>query len=278
MIKNRNENGRIKRLYDDDYMKNLCIEYSEKRNAKEISEREGIPKVTLYHYIRKFKLNKPRRLYNLNEDYFKNINSQNKAYILGFIMADGCVCKSTINKKEPDRLIIQISYKDRHILEFIQKELNSNYKIKDFVPTATFSNNMMSSLTINSTKLCKDLVALGVIPNKTGKESFPNIKENLKRHFIRGFLDGDGWITKSNNVTTIGFVSNKEMLMQIRKVIDFNLDIHGVATIHEDSRDDKKNKNIYYLNYSHRKDINQLKKYLYNKANFYLERKASKLT
>lgn len=278
MILNRNNKGRIKKLYDDEYMKELCIEYSEKRNAKEISEREGIPKATLYYYVRKFNLNKPRRIHEFNEDYFKNINSQNKAYILGFLMADGCVCKSTTDKKEPDRLIIQISYKDRQILEFIQKELDSNYKIRDFIPTSTFTNNMMSVLTINSTKLCRDLVALGVVPNKTGKEKLPDIRSNLKRHFIRGFLDGDGWITKSNNVTTIGFISNKEMLIQIREEINSNLDIHGVATIHEDTREDRKNKNIFYLNYSHSKDIIQLKKYLYHKANFYLERKSSKLT
>lgn len=278
MILNRNKKGRIEKLYDDEYMKGLCEEYSKKRNIKEISEREGIPKATLYYYARKFELNKPRRVYELNENYFENINSQNKAYILGFIMADGCICKSTNDKKEADRLIIQISHKDRNILDFIQKELNSNYKIRDFIPTTTFANNMMSTLTINSTKLCRDLVALGVVPNKTGKEQIPNIRSNLKRHFIRGFLDGDGWITKSNNVTTIGFISNREMLIQIKEEINSSLDIHGVATIHEDTRDDRKNKNIFYLNYSHSKDIIQLKKYLYDKANFYLERKASKLT
>ena len=276
MIINREGNGRIKQQYNDEDFIELCKEYKVKRNAKEIANREGIPLVTLYYYIKKLGYNKPRRKYEFNQSYFKNINTKNKAYILGFLMADGCVCKSTSDKTSPDRLIIQISYKDRSILEFIQKELGSNYKIKDFIPNGTYSNNMMSSLIINSTELCTDLIKYGVVPNKTGKESFPKLRENLKRHFIRGFLDGDGWITSNNTgSTTIGFISNYTMLESIKSEINKSLNIKSTARIYNDYRSDK---NIYYLEYSHRDDIEQLKKYLYHNAEFYLERKASKLT
>lgn len=276
MIINREGNGRIKQQYNDEDFIELCKEYEVKRNAKEIANREGIPLVTLYYYIKKLGYNKPRRKYEFNQSYFKNINTKNKAYILGFLMADGCVCKSTSDKASPDRLIVQISYKDRSVLEFIQKELGSNYKIKDFIPNGTYSNNMMSSLTINSTELCTDLIKHGVVPNKTGKESFPKLRENLKRHFIRGFLDGDGWITSnSTGSTTIGFISNYTMLESIKSEINKSLNIKSTARIYNDYRSDK---DIYYLEYSHRDDIKQLKKYLYHNAEFYLERKASKLT
>lgn len=275
MIINREDNGRIQKQYNDEDFIELCKEYEVKRNAKEIANREGIPINTLYYYIKKLGYNKPRRIYEFNEDYFKNINTKNKAYILGFLMADGCVCKSTQDKTSPDRLVIQISYKDRYILEFIQKELGSNYKIKDFIPNGTYSNNMMSSLTINSIKLCSDLIKHGIVPNKTGNESFPILRENLKRHFIRGFLDGDGWITNNNNgSTTIGFISNYNMLESIKYEIDKSLDIKSIARIYNDYRSDK---DIYYLEYSHRDDIKELKKYLYHNAEFYLQRKASKL-
>lgn len=275
MIINREDNGRIKKQYYDKDFIELCKEYEVKRNAKEIADREGIPLVTLYHYIKKLGYNKPRRKYEFNEDYFKNINTKNKAYILGFLMADGCVCKSTQDKTLPDRLIVQISHKDRCILEFIQKELGSNYKIKDFIPNGTYSNNIMSSLIINSTKLCSDLIKHGIVPNKTGNESFPNLRESLNRHFIRGFLDGDGWITHNNTgSTTIGFISNYNMLKSIKSEIDKSLNIKSIARIYNDYRTDK---DIYYLEYSHRDDIKQLKKYLYHNAEFYLERKASKL-
>lgn len=278
MIINRNKTGRIEKQYNDEDFISLCEEYAINRNAKEIAIREGIPLQTMYYYIRKLGYNKPRRIHCFNEDYFHNVNSQNKAYILGFIMADGCVCKSTEDKQNPDRLIINISHKDKCILEFIKEELGCDYIIKDYIPTNTYAINMMSSLTINSTKMCNDLMNLGIIPNKTGYESFPNIRTNLKRHFIRGFLDGDGWVTNSSgNTFTIGFISNSELLHDIKSILKECLDLQSTASITEDSRENKKNKNIFYLQYSRKEDVQKLKHFLYHKANFYLSRKYSKL-
>ena len=48
MIEKRNNNGQIQKLYDDKYMLSLCKEYDQKRNAKEIAERENIKLSTLY--------------------------------------------------------------------------------------------------------------------------------------------------------------------------------------------------------------------------------------
>lgn len=279
MIKERDCNGRIKSKYKDEDFIDFCIEYEKNKNAKEISEREGIPLQTLYYYIRKLNYSQPKRIYKLDEEYFKNINSQNKAYILGFIMADGCICKSQQRKPQVDRLIINISLKDKCILEFIKTELKCDYDIKEYIPEGSYSDNPMCSLTINSMKLCSYLIKLGVIPNKTGHESIPKIQDRLKRHFIRGFLDGDGWIKKDkNNVTTIGFISCKEMLISIKNEIAEHINVHSVARIYEDIRPDKINKNIYMINYSHSLDIKQLKIFLYKNANFYLKRKYSKLT
>lgn len=281
MINNRDNNGRIKSKYKDEDFIPLCKEYEVNKNAKEIATREGIPLQTMYYYIRKLGYKQSKRLHDLNEDYFKIINTQNKAYILGFLMADGCVCKSEPSKSSPDRLIINISIKDKNILEFIKKELECSYQIREYTPAeSTYSNNMMCSLTINSMKLCSDLIKHGVIPNKTGKETFPKLPKKLKRHFIRGFLDGDGWITTANKNTTtsIGFISNYEMLLSLKNEIANEVYIYGSSPIKEDYRENKKNKNIYTLQYSHKDDVRQLKQFLYKNANFYLERKYSKLT
>lgn len=280
MIDNRDDNGRIKSKYKDEDFIQFCEEYSKNKNAKEIAIREGIPLQTLYYYIRKLGYKQSKRLHDLNEDYFRIINTQNKAYILGFIMADGCVCKSEPTKSAPDRLVINISIKDKCILEFIKNELECSYPIREFIPAeSTYSNNKMCSLTINSMKLCNDLIKHGVVPNKTGKESFPNMPNKLKRHFIRGFLDGDGWITNgSKDTKVIGFISNQQMLLSLRDEIANNIYVYGSANIVEDYRESRKNKNIYVLEYAHKNDIKQLKEFLYKNANFFLERKYSKLT
>lgn len=281
MIEERDNTGRIKSKYKDEDFIMLCEEYKVNKNAKEIALREGIPLQTMYYYIRKLGYKQSKRLHDLNENYFRIISTQNKAYILGFLMADGCVCKSEPTKSAPDRLIINISIKDKNILEFIKKELECTYPIREYIPAeSTYSNNTMCSLTINSMQLCRDLISHGIVPNKTGKEIFPKLPIKLKRHFIRGFLDGDGWITTSNEGSTkiIGFISNYEMLSVLKNYIANEIYVYGSAPIKEDYREDRKNKNIYTLEFSHKEDIRQLKQFLYKNANFYLERKYSKLT
>jgi len=98
----------------------------------------------------------------------------------------------------------------------------------------------------------------------------PNIQENLKRHFLRGFLDGDGWVTREGK--TIGFVSNENMLKQIKTYLNSHFVIKGKLNI---SVDDEKN--IFYLKIHHKEDIINIKKLLYQNANFYLKRKHNKI-
>lgn len=278
MIDKRNESGQIAQAYDMDMMFILAEEYSIKRNAREISEREAIPLQTLYYYFRKFDKQKPRRTRMLNEDYFKTINTQEKAYLLGFIAADGCVSITSKTNPRPNRLQVNISNKDRVVLELLKNELECDYEIKDYIPhESTFSDNMMSSLIINSIKLCDDLAKYGIVENKTGFEKLPKLPEKMYRHFIRGFLDGDGYITTAgtnSSVTVIGFVSNQIMLEQLKEKLFSTLELTSVATITPDSR----GKKVCYMEFSTKNDIKLLKDYLYKDARFYLQRKHSKLT
>lgn len=58
-----------------------------------------------------------KRKYNITENYFKTW-SNNMAYILGFIAADGVIQK--------ENQCVSISQKESYILEDIKKELNTN--------------------------------------------------------------------------------------------------------------------------------------------------------
>lgn len=58
-----------------------------------------------------------KRKYDINENYFKTW-SNNMAYILGFIAADGVIQK--------ENQCVSISQKESYILEDIKKELNTN--------------------------------------------------------------------------------------------------------------------------------------------------------
>lgn len=88
----------------------------------ELSNEYGIPTTTIYAWVYRNDLNPNRRkLQTFNRNYFENIDTEDKAYFLGFIIADGCV---TANKC----LVIKISEQDIDVLQKFQKFIGSNYK------------------------------------------------------------------------------------------------------------------------------------------------------
>ncbi len=132
------------------------------------------------------------------------------AYLLGLIMADGCVYKNTLQ--------YTVAKKDICILEFINKEFKSNYPIRFFL------NNGKDGvkLIFHSKTMVEDLYKYNIFDRKTGKEKYPKLLNNeLFPHFLRGFFDGDGCITfkKDNkNKRPVVFIdcSSKIFLEQIR--------------------------------------------------------------
>ena len=147
----------------------------------------------------------------IHEDYFEAINTPEKAFLLGFITADGSMrndlSQLTITQKEDESWWL----------------LNM---IRDFIqPDA-------KSLTISNKKLCKDLFNKGIIPNKTYDftqleidKLWASVPYEYKYDFIRGLLDGDGnirWFYQKDTSKTmscnIGFTGNKFLL---QKIIDF---------------------------------------------------------
>lgn len=257
----------------------LCDEYREGATVNYLCEREGINPATFRWWLRKLQYPiRGRRIHSMDETYFHNIDNQNKAYLLGFIMADGCVCYSGPTENRPNRMFVNISQKDRCILEFMKQELKCSYEIQDYLPNdKTYGTSPMSKLTVNSMEMCDDLAKYGVIPNKTGLERLPVLPAEMMRHFIRGFFDGDGssYYTKYKGKKcgiSIGFVSSKQMLEQLRNLFT-SIGVKLRPKISEQFRSDGTSKHLFEMSYAAKKDIEILQKYMYEDANFYLQRK-----
>lgn len=134
-----------------------------------------------------------QRKYHTNVNFFKEWNPQ-MAYILGFIFSDGNIHNGTLRW--------DIQTRDKKVLEGINACMSSNYPIKT-------DKRGYTQLKINSVIIVDSLSQLGVIPNKSKCCKFPEIPNLYMRDFIRGILDGDGWITaqsKRNEICT-GFCS-----------------------------------------------------------------------
>ena len=180
-----------------DYQEEITKLYQEGKTAKEISSLLGFKyHQPVYNYFKKMGWGRTgktgKRIYKVNEDFFKCINTEEKAYILGFICADGHI--------EKDRLNITVSIKDRDILEKIRYAMHSNHHIKEVQRTNPYKktnreNLILSELMIGSVELVKPLFNMGLTTNKTytlNGDILKYIPKYLIRDFLRGYFDGDG--------------------------------------------------------------------------------------
>lgn len=131
--------------------------------------------------------NNPSFKYPKTEEFFGSIDSEKKAYLLGWIASDGSIRDRTLH--------IELHNKDRVVLRLFRDSISPKSKI------VKRKNRDTSYLTISSQTMIKDICkALNLTPgNKQNKIRLPLLDENLIRHFVRGFLDGDGWISLKNN-------------------------------------------------------------------------------
>lgn len=139
--------------------------------------------------------------YKYNEMFFNKIDTEEKAYWLGFIAADGNV----INKPQCTLHIGLNAIDANHLNKFITA-IDSNAPVKT---TKYYSKNKLLNLSridIHNKQIVYDLSKYGVVPNKTKiiewNKLTDNIPTNLVRHFVRGYFDGDGsWKYYKNRIT-----------------------------------------------------------------------------
>ena len=163
--------------------------------------------------------------YNIDEAYFEKINREDKAYMLGFILTDGTVD----DRKNSKRIIIGLDRKDSHILETFKKYLKTKKPISYTIRKArkykyaSYPSKKYSTLSINNVKMQKDIIKLGIKPNKTKTVKFPSnkvIPHKFMRHFIRGVFDGDGTCAKTKSVRNVSIISgSKNFILGFKKYL-----------------------------------------------------------
>lgn len=209
----------------------------------------------------------------LNEYVFENIDSEEKAYWLGFLIADGGTCYTTDYYKKcnrPNRLYINLSLKDVNMLDKFKIFLNTNTKIRFYIPEQTYSNNEMCQLIINSINICSSLNKYGIYPNKTGHEIIPTISIDLMRHLIRGYFDGDGTVyIHKNKYICVGFSGNEKFLLDLKQLLKSYKIIKNDNKVSKEMYD----KQCYSFRFSNKEDVSNFFHYIYDNSNIYMERK-----
>lgn len=228
--------------------------------------------------LRKLGITRPNGIQaKINHDYFENIDSEHKAYWLGFIYADGSITKKAYEKGSYTyRLRMELMFEDKYILEQMALDLESDLKPKEYYnDTSSFEGynkpKHTAYIMFSSKKMGEDLVKLGVVPNKTLiLKSLPSIPDNLMKHFIRGYFDGDGsvYLTKDNTIKT-AFYGTHDFINSIQDFLikELNLTKKKIT--------DQKEANVSFVGMA-KQESEKLYHYMYDEATIFLNRKYEK--
>lgn len=250
--------------------------YEKRYTYREIEKILNIPDSTAQNIVKTYFTKKPiqydktfktieKRKYIFNLNYFEKIDTEDKAYFLGFLYADGCVSKDAVK--------LELKSYDKHILESFREKIGAkNKELKYRKSSDTYV------IYFNSKKMIDDLKKLGCTPRKTSTLTFPTheqVSDCLIHHFMRGYFDGDGCIyesSKKSGTNTFSVVGNinfvcdykNTLFKKIGKKNDVRLYMH------------KKSVGISSLYVGGNLQIEKIYDFLYKNATLFLFRKKNK--
>lgn len=263
---------------DCNYMNKEWLEemYNKYNSATKIGELCGVSAKTISYWrnklgIPKSDMSNNAKKYTANYNYFEKIDNEHKAYWLGFIMADGCIHQKG---EKSFVLTIGLARKDKTHLEKFIKDIDSTHKIYDVTSYNNYTNGEVKNcvFNLNNKKICNDLISLGCKKRKSGHEKIPNIPDDLIRHFIRGFFDGDGCISYYNHVNYSFELcsASKEIMLQIQNILKHvtndNIPLKKIEN-------GKYNIDFYVIKVANIKKNLAIYSYLFKDSTIYLDRK-----
>lgn len=209
--------------------------------------------------------------YFVNRNYFENIDNEWKAYWLGFLYADGCI------SLKDNTVRIRLQRGDKAHLQKFLDSLQSDSLIRDNISKLNGKEFKQSEVYVCNSKIVEDLINHNCVPNKSLILEFPSdniVPKELKRHFIRGYFDGDGWIHCSKTGKKrmeIGFIGTPNTMLGIKNYLENTIILSDVVL--------KKNHGkttTMSLCYGKFSDCDKIYNHLYKDCNIYLERKLNK--
>ena len=213
---------------------------------------------------------------NYKHDFFDKIDTELKAYLLGYLIADGCITIESRKDRHITSKIRRIQFQpavdDIQIIELMRDSIAPDNKI--IIVKAKIATKQD---TIKFRIACRYMVdklmsKYKIVPRKTWNHTFtfPKMPKHLKRHFIRGYFDGDGSVGKSH----FSFIFNSRLFLEeVLKEVN-----NGCKNLKSYIYEEKRQVSTYYsLHFSvNRYSRVELFNYLYKDCNYKLDRKYNK--
>lgn len=174
-----------------------------------------------------------------NINYF-DIESENMAWILGFLASDGTISKTRNTIK------IGLSIKDKEILERIRQELQLENEIYEYTTNKGFD---VVELAWNCQKHKQALATYGILPSKTFYLTPPNkLNKKFQKDYLRGYFDGDGSVSYNSSNKAISFSITSGTKEILEWIINFLYEEYNIPKVN--IYETKRLNTSYYFNYS----------------------------
>ena len=258
----------VKKLTDTDEIKAIEL-YKTGLSMSDVGLKFNVTAATIHSILHKNKAKiHPTKKYTVNEEYFDNIDTEEKAYIFGLLYADG----NNFHKEYTNNYVItlQLQKQDKYILERIKKALKYTGPLT-YTKLKHMNHSNTWTLRITSKKLSNKLSELGLVPRKSLIKKYPYwLDKSLEHHFIRGYFDGNGSITTRGKAKypQCGIASNKHMVYAFKDIFK---ELGVISKIYK-----KEDNKSYSLMVYTREQCVIMRDYLYKDATIYLHRKKDK--
>lgn len=225
------------------------------------------------------------RKYDFNRNTFKRIDTEEKAYWLGFLLADGCIIENSnkgknSNNKIYKNITLRLGDKDKeHVFKFARflgyNESDLSSVIKPCYGGAYDRHNLCWVIDVCDTEMCNDLEKYNIFPRKSLRETpYHFEEENLILSYIRGIIDGDGWISRYDRKNKrLGVVGSQDTCDYIADIMNSYYDFH-MKKSKPKAHSEKINADLYYWQTTSKQSTIEAIKLLYpENATIYLDRK-----
>lgn len=262
------------------YQSKFNVEYilnlnKEGKNIREISKIIKIPEKRLSDMLNYYKIKLVKGFtHPINHTFFDNIDSEIKAYLLGYLVADGCVSiEKRNNGNYSYRIVFNVSIDDLDVIKLIQYYICPSVNIRYYHNTSGASNRKpQCSIKFTSKHMVNTLInKYNIVNNKTYNINYDMLDlGDYNIDFIRGFFDGDGTIGKDS----FGFISTSKLFLQsILNIISSHINNITYRIYTENGKTVK----YHRLLINTGKGIeNKIYKLLYDDKKYYLNRKKIK--
>lgn len=242
--------------------------YAKRRPIERMERETGLPAKKITEFLKERKLWTGHRslFYYFDEFFFDKIDTEEKAYWLGFIYADGYLTSNT------NIIGIELDAKDKEHLEKFKNAIQSELDVKVYHKNSTYGPQTNCRFTVRSKHMRSILLSYYKSVHKTFEGEFPKIDKELERHLIRGFFDGDGSLTYSQKkdyskylvIPAVSFVGTKETLEYIESITPMSW--YWSKRVKNDT-------NNFQIGCKNVNQVLSFLHYMYDDATIYLDRK-----